>query len=264
LEKKRYKILVVDDDYLSQRMMGLVLSEGGYSYETAFNGSDAVDAVQKQHFDLVLMDLQMPILDGYEATRQIRAWEAGKRHVPIVALTAMMFDEDIHLCHEAGMDDCIIKPFDVAKLYQLMDAHIEKTLETQNADERESAENFSLLNIQAALPRFKNDLSTYQNFLIEFLQMLPERMEQFQVAFVAGDFESLSKNAHNLKGVAASLGAMQLSSLASQLDLYCRDGESNLIEETMHECEENISALLDNAMKVISRYTSNEGKIEQI
>ena len=262
MEKKQYKILVVDDDCLSQRMMGLVLSDGGYSYDTAFNGADAVEAVQTQHFDLVLMDLQMPILDGYEATRKIREWEAGKSHVPIVALTAMMFDEDVQLCYDAGMDDCIIKPFDTVQLYQMIDAHIEKSFVVGDMSTLKVDPENPLLDIQAALPRFGKDIQIYQEFLSEFLAMLPERLEQFQTAFESGDFQALSKNAHNLKGVAASMGAIQLSSLASRLDLLCRDGVSKQIEKILLECHKHVSTLQDDAMIVTLKYIQNQDTIK--
>lgn len=261
MEKKKYKILVVDDDFLSQRMMGLVLTEGGYLYDTAFNGEEAVKAVQSQHFDLILMDLQMPILDGYEATRIIRKWEAGNSHVPIVALTAMMFDDEVQSCYEAGMDDCVIKPFYVAKLYKLIDAHIEKSSATQDIDEKKIADKVLLLDVQAALPRFQNDIQIYQEFLLEFLQMLPERMEQFRNSFLSGDLQSLSEHAHKLKGVAASMGAMQLSALVSQVDHLSRDRESDLIEEVLDQCDISIFMLQDNATKVLSKYTQNSDKI---
>lgn len=255
MEKKKHKILVVDDDYLSQRMMGLVLAEGGYSYDTAFNGEEAVKAVQSQCFDLILMDLQMPVLDGYEATRIIRKWEAGKGHVPIVALTAMMFDNEVKSCFDAGMDDCVIKPFDVAKLYQLMDAYIEKSAAKREVDEKKLTDEVPLLDVQAALPRFQNDTQIYQEFLLEFLQMLPERMEQFQTAFLSGDFQSLSDHAHKLKGVAASMGAMQLSALVARVDHLSRNRESKLIEESLAQCDKIVLALQENATIILSKHT---------
>jgi len=266
LENNKYKILLVDDDYLTQRMMGLLLSNEGYLFDTAYNGVEAVEAVQSQHFDLVLMDLQMPILDGYKATRKIRAWEAGNSHVPVVALTAMLFDKnEVQLCLDAGMDDCIVKPFSTEQLFQVIDSHIGKLIKsttTQNMQGMEFEDGNSLLSIQAALPRFGNDIQNYQEFLNEFIQTLPEKMKRFRAMFISGDFQALSDNAHNLKGVSASLGAMQLSVLASKLDQQSRNGESRLIEETLVECDKIVFALQDNAMKILSSYRTNKDTIE--
>ena len=123
---KEPKILLVDDDELSRRMMGLLLSEKGYNYDTASNGIEAVNSVQSRSYDMVLMDLQMPLMDGFDATRKIREWEAEKKHTPIVALTAMLFDNEIQRCLNAGIDECIAKPFDSKTLFQLIDSFVNK------------------------------------------------------------------------------------------------------------------------------------------
>lgn len=259
LEKKNYKILLVDDDHLSQRMMSLVLSEGGYLHDKAFDGAEAVKAVQSKNFDLILMDLQMPIMDGYEATRRIRAWEAGNSHIPIIALTAMVFDDEVKRCFDAGMDECVVKPFDATHLFQLIDSQIEKSkisATVQNEQGMRLENEKILLDIRVALPRFGNDIQTYHEFLVEFLQSLTERMEQFRDMYTSGDFQSLSKNAHNLKGVAASMGAMQLSAFAAKLVQQSRLGDSVNIQATLDECAKNIIALQDCAMEVLSKYPS--------
>jgi CheY-like chemotaxis protein/HPt (histidine-containing phosphotransfer) domain-containing protein len=265
LEAKKYKILLVDDDYFSQRMMSLVLSAGGYLYDKAFNGAEALEAVQSQHFDLILMDLQMPIMDGYEAARRIRALEAGNGHIPIIALTAMIFHDENQLCLAAGMDGCIVKPFDTPELYQAIDSYVENSKNSGMAQLQygmKLEDENSLLNIQAALPRFGNDIQTYQEFLLEFLQSLPERIEQIRTMFVSGDFQSLSKDSHNLKGVAASMGAMQISALAAKLEKQSRKGETRLIEETLDECDKIVLILENIAMKMLSKYPDIIDKID--
>jgi two-component system sensor histidine kinase/response regulator len=261
LEAGKYKILLVDDDCLNQRMMSLVLSEGDYLYDKAFNGAEALEAVKSQKFDLILMDLQMPIMDGYEATKRIRAWEAGNGHIPIIALTAMIFDEDRQLCLDAGMDDCIVKPFDTAELYRIINSYIEKAANSgmrQSKLGKELEKENSLLDIEAALPRFGNDPQIYQEFLLEFLQSLPERMGQFRSMFASGNFQSLSKDSHNLKGVAASLGAMKLSASAAKLNKQSRVGASDSIPETLEECDRAVLTLNENAMNVLSRYSDKK------
>ena len=254
MEHKQYKILLVDDDTLNHRMMGLLLSGGGYSYESVYNGAEAVAAVQTTKFDLILMDLQMPIMDGYEATQKIRAWEAGKSHVPIIALSAMILDNETQLCLETGMDGCIVKPFNTEQLFHVIDLNVRKSIPPKTMQELKHEDANILLNIQTALPRFGSNIQTYREFLTEFLQTLPEKMEQFRALFISGDFHSLSKNAHNLKGVAASMGAMQLSVIAARLEQQCRNGETGYIEETLEECAKNIFVLQDNAMKILSKY----------
>ena len=114
------KILVVDDDELNQRMMKVLLTREGYQVDLASNGLEALDAVKFQHYDVVFMDLQMPVMDGIEASRRIREWENGGRHTFIVALTASYLPEEGHVLFEAGIDNYISKPFELEHIQRLL------------------------------------------------------------------------------------------------------------------------------------------------
>jgi CheY-like chemotaxis protein len=116
----RLKILVVDDDRLSQHLMQVLLKGEGYQVEVASNGSEALEAVKYQPFDVVLMDLQMPVMDGLEASHCIRQWENGGRHTFIIALTASYLPDDGRSLWEAGIDDYISKPFEVKHMQRIL------------------------------------------------------------------------------------------------------------------------------------------------
>lgn len=255
-DKDQLNILLVEDDDLSRRMMSLLLSDQGYSFDTVANGVEAVDAVKTQKYDFVLMDLQMPLLDGFEATRTIRTWEDGKQHIPIVALTAMLFQDEINLCMEAGMDDCISKPFDTKDLHRMIETYVQRSAEPVNIipEKKQTNDDALMLDVKEALLRFDNNVQNYQEFLREYIELLPGKVEEFQSNISAEDFETLSQNAHKLKGVSASLGAMQLSRLANNLDQLCYDKNSSLIRETLAEIEEKASLFKENAMEELSRY----------
>lgn len=243
---KEPRILLVDDDELSRRMMGLLLSEKGYNYDIASNGLEAISSVQARSYDMVLMDLQMPLMDGFDATRKIREWEAEKRHTPIVALTAMLFENEIQKCLNAGMDKCIAKPFDTDTLFQLIESFVNKSKQpvpTKELQEVNKAVSLDILDIQGALPRFGKNAEVYQDFLNEFMDELPDRIEQFQGAFHSGDFSDLADNAHNLKGISASLGAKQLSYLAQVLDQKSQAGDSLLIQQALGDIKRHIPVL---------------------
>jgi CheY-like chemotaxis protein len=113
-------ILVVDDDELNRRLMHVLLTNEGHRVEVASNGLEAVAAVKKKKFDIVFMDLQMPEMDGMEASRQIRAWESDNAHTFIVALTASYLPEEIQILFEAGMDNYLSKPFEVKHIQRLL------------------------------------------------------------------------------------------------------------------------------------------------
>jgi len=114
------KILVVDDDELSRRLMRVILTQEGHRVEAAANGLEAIEAVKQNKFDIVFMDLHMPDMDGMESSRQIRAWENGDSHTFIVALTASYLPEIGQALFDAGMDNYISKPFEVAQVQRLL------------------------------------------------------------------------------------------------------------------------------------------------
>src|SRR5215211_1304145 len=117
------KILVVDDDELGRRLMHLILTKEGHHVNVAGNGLEALEAleaVKQNQFDIVFMDLNMPEMDGMEASRQIRTWEKGDSHTFIVALTASYLPEIGQALFDAGMDNYISKPFEVAQVQRLL------------------------------------------------------------------------------------------------------------------------------------------------
>jgi CheY-like chemotaxis protein len=114
------KILVVDDDVLARRLMQLLLKSDGHQVDVAANGLEAFDAVKFQRFDIVFMDLQMPIMDGIEASQRIREWETGGQRTFIVALTASYLPEEGHRLFEAGIDNYISKPFELKHIERML------------------------------------------------------------------------------------------------------------------------------------------------
>lgn len=113
-----YKILVAEDNPLNQKIAVFMLSKQGASVTTVLNGQEAVNELEKQHYDMVLMDLQMPEMDGFEATEYIR--KTLKSKIPIVALSASSYDDEIKKCYYMGMNACITKPIDAEKLYDII------------------------------------------------------------------------------------------------------------------------------------------------
>jgi CheY-like chemotaxis protein len=116
----RLRILVADDDALNQRLMKVLLTNEGYQVDVVSNGLEAFDAIKYGQFDIVFMDLRMPIMDGLEASQRIREWEEGGRHTYIVALTASYLPEEGQMLFEAGMDNYISKPFQMEHLQRML------------------------------------------------------------------------------------------------------------------------------------------------
>jgi CheY-like chemotaxis protein len=119
--KKRYFILLVEDNVLNQRLVTLQLNRLGFSIDIANNGVEAIEKYKTNEYDFILMDLMMPIMNGFEATHCIRQIEeeSGK-HVPIIGLTANTFDADREKCLNRGMDEYLAKPFDINSFFKVL------------------------------------------------------------------------------------------------------------------------------------------------
>ncbi len=131
-QQRGIHVLLVEDNAANQLMAQTLLKKMGYTYDVAQNGIEAIQAVRRTHYDIVLMDCMMPEMDGYEATRQLRAREAGgKWRLPIIALTANALSSDGERCRAAGMDEYLAKPYNLQQLKQVIDRLIVREAATR-------------------------------------------------------------------------------------------------------------------------------------
>jgi CheY-like chemotaxis protein/HPt (histidine-containing phosphotransfer) domain-containing protein len=244
---KRYlKILVVDDDDLNRRMMRLILVRAGHDVQVVANGVEALDAVKEQKFDVVFMDLQMPIMDGFEASRRIREWENGGLRTYIVALTASYLPEEGQRLFEAGIDNYISKPFEVEHIYRLLSVIAKAdhfTPVVEHFDVEGFPENNGMLDIQKGLHQLGGDIKTYCELLNDFIQELPGRISTLERSLEEKDMASLAREAHNLKGVSSNLGALQLFDYASKLDKQSNEGYTDQTQTLIMDIKRAGSAL---------------------
>jgi CheY-like chemotaxis protein len=256
------KILVVDDDELNQRMMKVLLTREGYQVDLASNGLEALDAVKFQHYDVVFMDLQMPVMDGIEASRRIREWENGGRHTFIVALTASYLPEEGHILFEAGIDNYISKPFELEHIQRLLKYSLTPRVPIVNQPSVPAQEpSKEVLNIQKGIEQVGGDLETYKELLSDFIDGLPERLQVIQHFFARRDLAGLSRAAHNLNGIAANLGASQLSEYARKLDRQSIDGYTEPMDDLLREIQLVGSKLLETSNNFLADKKINAGSL---
>jgi len=237
------KVLLVEDNPINQDISMAMLECLGCLPVLAGNGREAMAAVAAQAFDLVLMDCQMPELDGYEATRRIRLLErkggprpAGRGRVCIIALTANSLMGDREKCLAAGMDDYLPKPFTLDQLHRVMSKWLgaKAPAEVQPlAAPVPAASSPFRLDLH-----FINDLAAHQkpgtpnalgNLIDKYLRIFPTQMENLERAVAAGDFETMLLLAHSLKSSTAMMGSAQLAGLFRELELR---GKSRTLEGT--------------------------------
>ena len=231
-------ILVVDDDELNRRMMHILLSREGHQVELASNGLEAFNMIKSKKFDIVFMDLQMPVMDGVEASQKIREWENGGVRTFIVALTASYLPERGEKLFEAGIDNYIPKPFELVHIQRMLKYRADAILASSLHVEPVRNDEISIgevLDFQQGVKRVGGDVDTYWELLGDFIQELPEKMDAMQNYFAVKDMDGLSRAAHNLKGVAANLGILQLSEYADKLDTESGSGYTESIGETLKE-----------------------------
>ncbi|GAP15972.1 protein containg PAS domain S-box [Longilinea arvoryzae] len=221
--EQQLEILVAEDNEINQKMVCSLLVKRGHRVELAANGLEAVNASQKKHYDVILMDVQMPDLDGFAASRQIRAASGPNQQTPIIAMTAHAMPGDRQRCLDAGMVDYVSKPIDTRKLFQILERWTSATMgkDPENPAQRGKKNTpavDTILDMDGALKRFSDDRSFYQSLLDEFLQTLPQKIAEMQGAYSQGNLKQLAFLAHNLKGVAANFGAGQLYGLTASLD----------------------------------------------
>lgn len=244
----KLNILVVDDDVLSQRMMQVLLTREGHQVDTVSSGSEALSAIKRQKYNIVFMDLQMPGMDGIEATHLIRQWENGNQHTFIVALTASYLPETGHVLFEAGIDNYISKPFELEHIQRLLNYSVKAGLTAPSSRPQAGKAELpseEVLDIQKGIEQIGGDIDTYRELLRDFAAELPVRLQVMQRSFARLDLVGLSRAAHNLHGVAANLGASQLSEYAKRLDEQSSEGYTELIGHLLEEIQRSITKLLE-------------------
>jgi PAS domain S-box-containing protein len=214
-------ILVVEDTPVNQKVAQHLLSRFGFRSDVAASGTEAISALERRDYDVVLMDVQMPDMDGLEATRRIRdRWPL--RPLRIVAMTANVAPEDVRRCHEAGMDDFLGKPIAVQELARILGGVAESA--APPAAPTETGEHL----LDELCRRFGRDV--VQEIASLFLADLEQTMPTFEDGCRTQDRHALGRAAHRLKSSARTLGAQPLGELLEELERTAADAEWTQVE----------------------------------
>ncbi|MDE2628304.1 MAG: response regulator [Burkholderiales bacterium] len=265
------QVLLVEDNPINQGVAKAMLNKLGLQYQVAGDGAQAVDRVRETDFDLVLMDCQMPVMDGYEATAAIRALPDGRgATLPIVALTANAMQGDDQICLDAGMNGFLAKPYTLAALHATLADWLHSACEVpaaQSAPAHSSAPRLSMAQAtqassainMAAIDTLRElddagSVELVTQLVTSFLKSANDNLARVAAAAAEGNAKALAQAAHSLKSSAANLGAEALAACYRQLEKFGREGRIDeargLIERTRHEQQRALLQLRELLLEV--------------
>jgi len=243
--RKDIQLLLVEDYPTNQQVATRHLSKAGYQVDVAENGQQAVSAYKRKHYDLILMDIQMPVKDGYDATNEIRQWEdtlyregftVEISRIPIIALTAHATIGYRQRCIEAGMDDYLSKPLRREELVDMVDKWVGQKISTEEeiqginqtaeVPEDDTAGNTGCpIDLDRAMNEFDSDMGFIRELVGGFLKNMKKQLEIIRTGIQKGDAEAARREAHSIKGGSLNIYADDLSRVALEMENLGKTGD---------------------------------------
>jgi CheY-like chemotaxis protein len=219
-------ILLAEDNIVNQKVAIRQLQKLGYRCDAVANGREAIEALSRIPYDLVLMDCQMPEMDGYEATGEIRRTEVEPRHTPIVAMTAHALEGDREKCIAAGMDDYITKPVQLEELNRVLNAFLGSTKKENHAILIDA----SAVDLDAMHGAMGDDPTQFSETLNLYMETMSENLGQLEAALALGDYNEIESIAHSCAGTSAICDMTAVVDSLRKLEVAAR--EDNLTKAT--------------------------------
>ncbi|RMG33845.1 MAG: response regulator [Gammaproteobacteria bacterium] len=249
------RILLVEDNEFNQEVALELLREKGLEVDVAGNGREAIEALQRNTYDAVLMDCQMPVMDGYEATRAIRA-QARFRDLPVIAMTANVMQDDITEALACGMNDHIAKPINIREMFATLGKWIRpgrvlpNTAPETTTSSGESAhqgvfDGLQDIDTRRGLQRVGGSAPTYLRLLHKFADNQGPVIAEVTSALAEERREDAVRHLHTLKGTAGSIGACRLQKLAAEAELALKRGQLSERGDLLADIDQELTRVVD-------------------
>lgn len=235
-------VLLVEDNNVNQMVVKGMLRHLGINVSSAYNGEEALNLFATQPFDAILMDVQMPVMDGHEATREIRAREESDSHIPVIALTANVFKEDVELCLASGMDDYISKPVTVNSLSNALAKYL-VSVDVVPDIKHEVVEQSEILDMSIFNPLRELMGDGFAGLLSVFVEQTHDIFAMLLDPDVTLDNDNIRSLAHRMKGTSANIGAVQLSDITEKLEQLAKDNDVDSIKKQVEKGLKAFNAL---------------------
>jgi len=242
-----YHLLLVEDNDVNQQIALSLLNMYGMTVDLAENGQEALEQVALQQYDAVLMDCQMPVMDGYEATKLIR--QKYGTQLPIIAMTANVMTEDVQRAKDSGMDDVIAKPINIS----LMISTISKYLLGQHQRIKSGAKKQLTMDAiknehldrALGLDMLAGDEALYHQVLRSFKASFYQSDEKITELLNAEEFADASRLAHSIKGAASNIGTIRLHNIAAGLEEHCHNNDHQMTQQAVRELEDSLAGVIE-------------------
>lgn len=241
-KRKSFNILIAEDNIVNQKILQRMIEQLGYSSSIANNGKEAIESIKQNHVHAVLMDLQMPELDGLEATRLIRALGDAEKKLPIIAITAHTLRGDKEKCLEAGMNDHLPKPIHVKELEKVLDSwlNLNIKLAARPAEAVEALANNGFFDHQRFKEMSLGDSNFQSELLMDYFNDLENRLNKLSQHFTAKDSAAFTKEIHTIKGSSYTIGAVRIGEEALGIELSAKCGDWDSIGQRFHTFKSSI------------------------
>jgi two-component system sensor histidine kinase/response regulator len=268
-EIKGRHVLLAEDNEINQQVAKEILEGAGLKVSVANNGREALNAVKEHQYDAVLMDVQMPVMDGYAATREIRKLESGNRNVPIVAMTAHAMAGDEEKSLDAGMNGHVTKPIDPEQLFSVLgkwiqsgkggDADVSREIEVSPEPGGAAGtfpESMPGFDLAAGLKRLGGNRNLYRKLLLSFAADYRGAPEEIRDALAVKEMDRVKALVHTLKGVAGNLAATELQTATAELEKLFKEDEpgkdpsTEMVEAGFTALEEALNRVLASVEKL--------------
>ncbi|QDT41678.1 Signal transduction histidine-protein kinase BarA [Gimesia alba] len=253
-----FKVLIAEDTPANQKVITAILNKRGHHCVIANNGREAVECLRNESFDIVLMDVQMPTMDGLQATAMIREQEEESGdHIPIIAMTAYAMRGDRDKCIAAGMDNYISKPIDAKKLLRLLERYAKEAQRKRTDSEEtkqqppvprtqvDSGKQQSVIDMQAALQRTGDDVEILNDMVNYFFEDSSNLMQEALECADKGDAEETTRAAHSLKGLCANFNAYSATEAARVVEDIGLSGDLNHVSESLATLQQELTILTE-------------------
>ncbi|MDR3567735.1 MAG: response regulator [Syntrophobacteraceae bacterium] len=262
-------VLLAEDNLVNQKFARATLESLGLAVDVVSDGLQVQDALKKKTYDLILMDCQMPEMDGYEAALRIRQNEAavGDYRIPIVAVTAHAMEGDRQMCFSAGMDDYLSKPFNGKQLVAVLERWLggaqdepgeagEVQKKTSFGEDRSEIEHpepqqVCYIDVQSAIANLDGEEALFFSLVSVFVEMWENEFPLLLAAMEKKDLDEMRLRAHSIKGAAGSLGAKVVEKSAEQLELAIRNGETDGLGELTSKLNRSGTDTMDFARRLL-------------